>query len=268
MLVDSHCHLNFPELQNDLEGVIERAAKNGVGIMVTINTRLSEAKELQAIAESHPQIYCTVGVHPHDAADYAGGLAKGAGEVPLPDQIKALATHPKVIGIGETGLDYYYTKSPQEDQISSFSDHIRASVDLSLPLVIHTREADEDTITCLKKAGKGEARGVFHCFSGSEDLSRQALDLGFYISFSGILTFKNAESLRQVAKNVPLDRILVETDSPFLAPIPHRGKPNEPAFTRYTAELLAELKGVTFEAIEEATTSNFFTLFSKVERHS
>jgi TatD DNase family protein len=255
MLVDSHCHLNFPEFSEDLDTVLAAARDQGVGMMLTINTKLSEAKDVQAIADRYPFVFCTIGVHPHDASDYAGNS--------LLDQLKTLANHPKVVGLGETGLDYYYNNSPRDAQILYFSDHIRASLELDLPLVIHTRDADEDTITCLRDVGKSQARGVFHCFSGSAALAAQALELGFYISFSGILTFKNAESLRQIAKTVPLDRVLVETDSPFLAPIPHRGRRNEPAFTRYTATLLAELKGISYAEIEEATTANFFNLFTK-----
>jgi len=258
MLVDSHCHLNFPEFASDLDDVLARAKDNGVGIMVTVNTKLAEAKNLQEIADQYPQVFCTVGVHPHDAMDYAHGYEGN----PLTSQIKALAQHPKVVGIGETGLDYYYNNSPRKEQISAFSDHIRASVDLGLPLVIHTRNADEDTIACLTDVGEGKAKGVFHCFSGSADLAQKALNLGFYISFSGILTFKNADPLRQIARNVPLERLLVETDAPFLAPIPHRGKRNEPAFTRHTAEILANIKDLSYSAIETITTNNFFALFT------
>jgi TatD DNase family protein len=259
MLVDSHCHLNFPEFTSDLDAVLARAATNGIGTMLTINTKLEEAKDLQEIADRYSQIFCSVGVHPHDAKDYINGYKGDT----LFNQIKALAQHSKVVGIGETGLDYFYNNSPHENQIASFSDHIRASIDLNLPLIIHTRDADEDTIACLKDVGQGKAKGVFHCFSGSADLAQQALGLGFYISFSGILTFKNAEGLRQIAQDVPLNRILVETDAPFLTPIPHRGKRNEPAFTRYTAELLANLKNLSYSEIEKITTNNFFTLFEK-----
>lgn len=259
MLIDSHCHLNFPDFAPDLEKVISRAKENGIGLMLTINTRLEEAADLQAIADHYSEVYCTVGVHPHDATQYVKGYE---GES-LTSQIIKLAQHSKVIGIGETGLDYYYNKSPREDQISSFQDHILASIKLDLPLIIHTRDADEDTISCLKETGKGYAKGVFHCFSGSAALAREALELGFYISFSGIVTFKNAEGLRQIVQDTPLDRILVETDAPFLTPVPHRGKRNEPAFTRYTAELLANLKGLSYSAIETATTNNFFSLFTK-----
>jgi TatD DNase family protein len=258
MLADSHCHLNFPEFASDLDDVLARAKENGVGVVLTVNTKLEQAKDLQTIADRYPQVFCSVGVHPHDAANYVNGYEGDT----LYNQVKVFAQHPKVVAIGETGLDYYYNNSPRENQISAFHDHIRASIDLTLPLIIHTRDADEDTITCLKEIGQGKAKGVFHCFSGSAELAQKALDLGFYISFSGILTFKNAESLRQIAQEVPLDRILVETDAPFLAPIPHRGKRNEPAFTRYTAELLANIKGLSYSSIETATTNNFFTLFS------
>lgn len=259
MLIDSHCHLNFPEFAEDLDAVLARATENGVSLFLTVNTNLKQAKDLQAIADRYPQVFCSVGVHPHDAADYRNGFEGDT----LYNQIKLLSQHPKVVGIGETGLDYYYNNSPKDDQISAFSDHIRASIDLDLPLIIHTRQADEDTITCLEEVGMSKAKGVFHCFSGSADLAQKALELGFYISFSGILTFKNANDLRQIAQEVPLNRILVETDAPFLAPLPHRGKRNEPAFTRYTAELLANLKGLSYSAIETVTTNNFFNLFTK-----
>jgi TatD DNase family protein len=259
MLIDSHCHLNFPEFASDLDDVIAHAKENGIGLMLTVNTKLEQAKDLQAIADQYPEIYCSVGVHPHDAANYMKGYEGDT----LFNQIKVLANHPKVIGIGETGLDYYYNNSPIEDQISSFKDHILASMELNLPLIIHTRDADDDTIACLKDVGQGKAKGVFHCFSGSAELAQKALELGFYISFSGILTFKKADALRQIAQEAPLDRILVETDAPFLAPVPQRGKRNEPAFTRYTAELMANLKGLSYSAIETTTTNNFFSLFSK-----
>jgi TatD DNase family protein len=259
MLIDSHCHLNFPEFTPDLEAVLARAQENGIGMMLTVNTKLAQAKDLQAMADRYPQIFCSVGVHPHDATSYVHGYEGDT----LLNQIKALAQHPKVVGIGETGLDYYYNNSPREDQISAFSEHIQASIDLDLPLIIHTREADEDTITCLVDIGQGKAKGVFHCFSGSADLAQKALNLGFYISFSGILTFQKADQLRQIAQDVPLNRILVETDAPFLAPVPHRGKRNEPAFTRCTAEFLATLKGLSYSAVETETTNNFFALFSK-----
>lgn len=255
MLVDSHCHLNFSEFKDDLPETIKRAWDQGIKTILTVNTRLSEARDIQKIADTYPHVFCSVGVHPHDAADYA--------DVDLKTQIMTLARHKKVVAIGETGLDYFYNKSPKNIQIDSFEQHLDASIDLDLPVIIHTREADEDTIMCLKKFPA--AKGVFHCFSGSENLARQALALDYYISFSGILTFKKAEELREIAKFIPLDRILVETDSPFLAPIPHRGKRNEPAYTAHTAEFLAELRGISFSEIAAATTENFFKLFSKAK---
>jgi TatD DNase family protein len=256
MLVDSHCHLNYPDFQEDLAQVVARAQSNGVETLLTINTKLTEALQLQDIAEQYRPIFCSVGVHPHEAQDYDSEK--------LFEQIVSLAQHPKVIGIGETGLDYYYEHSPRALQVASFEAHLRASIHLKLPVIIHTRQADEDTLACLKKYPN--AKGVFHCFSGSQELARQALEKGYYISFSGILTFKKAEDLREIAKWVPLNRILVETDAPYLAPIPHRGQRNEPAFTRYVAELLAELKGISFEEVAHVTTTNFFYLFDKAVR--
>lgn len=255
MLVDSHCHLNFPEFKDDLPETIQRAWDQGIKTILTVNTRLSEAQDLQKIADTYAHVFCSVGVHPHDAVDYA--------KTDLKKQIMFLAGHKKVVAIGETGLDYYYNKSPKNMQIDSFEQHLDASIDLGLPVIIHTREADEDTIMCLNNFPK--AKGVFHCFSGSENLARHALDLDYYISFSGILTFKKAEELKEIAKFVPLNRILVETDSPFLAPIPYRGKRNEPAYTVHTAEVLAELKEISFSEACEATTNNFFKLFSKAK---
>lgn len=260
ILVDSHCHLNFPDFKDDLPDIIDRAHQAGVEYCLTVNTRLAEAEDLQKIASQYPTVFCSVGVHPHEAADYQ--------QQDLIHRIQALAQHPKVIGIGETGLDYYYDHSPHQEQINCFESHINAAKELDLPLIIHTRNADDDTIACLSKAGSEGARGVFHCFSGTKELAKKGLDLGFYISLSGILTFKKADSLREVAKFVPLDRLLVETDSPYLAPIPHRGKRNEPAFTAYVAEVLSETKSIPLEEIKVQTTKNFFTLFNKAKRLS
>jgi len=253
MLVDSHCHLNFPEFKDNLDATIKRAKDAGVETFLTINTKLSEATDIQKIADRYPTVFCTVGAHPHDAAAHTY-------EGVYTDLIR-LAQHPKVAGVGETGLDYYYENSPRPEQIKSFQTHIKAGIELDLPLVIHTRDADADTISVLKEFPN--AKGVFHCFSGGPDLARAALDLGFYISFSGILTFKKADDLREVAKFVPMDRILVETDSPFLAPIPHRGERNEPAYTRITATKLAEIKEVSLGEIAKETTQNFFRLFNR-----
>ncbi len=253
MLVDSHCHLNFPEFENDLDQVIQNANQQGVTTLLTVNTRLDQTAHLQQIAETYDRVFFSVGVHPHDAAEF---VSKD-----LVASLKILAQHPKAIGIGETGLDYHYNNSPRQDQLDCFHQHLQASADLDLPIIIHTREADDDTLACLDDHPK--AKGVFHCFSGSADLARAALDRGFYLSFSGIITFKTAEELRQVVQFAPMDRILVETDSPFLAPIPHRGKRNEPAYTRLNAEKIAEAKGIIFEDVAINTTKNFFDLFSK-----
>lgn len=255
MLVDSHCHLNFPDFANDLDQVIKNAELNGVSYFLTVNTSLKESLTIQAIAEKYPNVFCSVGVHPHDSKLFQ--------QADLKQQIAKLCNHPKVIALGETGLDYYYNHSDSAEQINSFETHLASSQEVDLPVIIHTRDADADTINCLQKFQN--VRGVFHCFSGSIELARQALDLGFYISFSGIITFKSADALREVVKFAPSDRILVETDSPFLAPIPHRGKRCEPAFTRITAELVATLRNETFENIAQTTTNNFFALFNKAK---
>lgn len=276
MLIDSHCHLNFPDFKDDLENCLARAWNLGVRGFLTVNTRLNEAKDLQAIAETHKNVACTVGVHPHEAKDYV--------QTALCDDVYALAKHPKVVGIGETGLDYFYNHSDHEVQKWSFGAHLLVSRALDLPVVIHTRDADDDTITVLHEAmsytthhhpygdvfyqsadGLYSLRGVFHCFSGTKELCRQALDLGCYISLSGIVTFKKAESLREIASFVPIDRLLVETDAPYLAPIPHRGKRNEPAFVTYTAECVADLRGISLSKLSDATTENFFNLFTKTK---
>ncbi|MBX9976751.1 MAG: TatD family hydrolase [Alphaproteobacteria bacterium] len=256
MFIDSHCHLNFPEFKDDLEQALKRANDLGVQGFLTINTRLSESIDLQRIADTYPNVACTVGVHPHDAKDYDNATLK--------DEILGLAKHPKVVGIGETGLDYFYEHSPREPQIMSFHRHIEVASDRNLPLVIHTRDADADTIAVLDDH-RDNAKGVFHCFSGTLNLCKKALDRGFYISISGIVTFKKAENVHAVAKYAPLDRLLVETDAPYLAPIPHRGKRNEPAFVVHTAEYIAELRGIPLPALAEATTANFFNLFTKTK---
>ncbi len=255
MLVDSHCHLNFPEFSEDLDAVVKHAHNQGIGHMLTVNTRLSESLAIQAIADKYPNIFCSVGVHPHDSKDYH--------DPSLLAQLFLHAKHSKVVGLGETGLDYHYNNSEQAAQTDCFKMHLEAGLKLALPVIIHTRNADADTISCLD--AYPETKGVFHCFSGSSAFARLGLDRGLYISFSGIITFKKAEELRQVVKYVPLDRLLVETDSPFLAPIPHRGRRNEPAFTRYVAQLVAQIKEIPFEEVVKVTTENFFTLFSKAK---
>ncbi|MEQ8195688.1 MAG: TatD family hydrolase [Rhodospirillales bacterium] len=255
MLVDSHCHLDFPEFAEELDAVVERAGAAGIGWMLTINTHLSKFEGVRAVAERFDNIWCTVGIHPHEAGREAATDAA---------QLQALAAHPKVVGFGETGLDYYYEKSPREDQKRNFRAHLQASREACLPVIVHARDADRDTADILEdEYAKGPFSGLLHCFSSGAELAHRALDLGMYISFSGIVTFKNADEVRAVAKSVPLNRLLVETDAPFLAPIPMRGKRNEPAFTAYTAAAVAELRGMTEAELAEATTANFFRLFTK-----
>jgi TatD DNase family protein len=256
MLVDSHCHLDFPDFGEELDAVVARARAAGIGRMVTICTKITEFERVRAIAERYDDIYCTVGIHPHEADSQP--------EIDTARLIEA-ARHPKVVGIGETGLDYFYEHSAREAQQRSFRAHIQASRETGLPLVVHTRDADEDTVAILKdEMGQGDYPGLIHCFSSSTWLAEECLKLGLYISLSGIVTFKKAEELRETVKALPLDRILVETDSPYLAPVPHRGKRNEPAFVAHTAKVVAELKGVGMAEIEARTTENFLHLFNKV----
>jgi len=260
MLVDSHCHLNFPEFRDNIKEVVQNARENGVKLLLTVNTKLVEAKDLQEISGKYDNVFHSVGVHPHEADDYFHlDLVKTLGE---------LLENPKAVGIGETGLDYYYEHSNRQNQIESFNRHLEASCTYDCPVIIHTRDADEDTISCIDSFQNKSVRGVFHCFSGSIELAKQALDRGFYLSFSGIITFKKSDELREVVRFAPMDRILVETDSPFLAPVPYRGKPNQPAYTKINAEKIAEIKGVDFEKVCEATTNNFFDLFTKCKRAS
>lgn len=254
MLVDSHCHLNFPDFKDKIPETLERARAQGVTKFLTVNTKLSETDDLIEIVEMNDDIWCSVGVHPHDAKDHTASE--------IEDKVIQHAKHPKVVALGETGLDYYYDNSPRLEQMKSFEQHIMLAEKLDLPLIIHTRDADADTINLLAPY-KGRVKGVFHCFSGGLDLAGKALDLGFYLSFSGIVTFKKAEEIREVVKFAPLDRILVETDSPFLAPIPHRGKPNEPAYTRIVAEKVSDIKDMPLVDIAHHTTNNFYTLFAK-----
>ena len=256
-LVDSHCHLDYEPMACDIEGTLRRAKDKGIKGFLTICTDLSKIPVVTAIAESHEDVFASVGVHPHEAK-------KTLPEKDLFTLLVETAAHPKVVGFGETGLDYYYTHSPQPDQKSAFKAHIEAALECDLPLIVHTRDAEKDTIDLLKTIGQGKARGVIHCFSGTAWLRDQALELGFYISVSGIMTFKKAEDLRDVLKEAPLDKLLVETDAPFLAPEPYRGKPNEPSYLIETAKRLGELKNVNFSELCTQTTQNFLTLFSKV----
>jgi TatD DNase family protein len=255
MLVDSHCHLEFPDFAQDQQGVIGRARAAGIGHFLTICTRVNRFDEILRVAEAHDDVSCSLGTHPHNAEE--------EGEVTTEGLVK-LAQHPKVVAIGETGLDYYYDNSPRELQQEAFRRHIRAAIELDLPVIVHTRDADEDTARILREEGQGTGmKGVIHCFSSSPQLAEDALDLGFYISFSGILTFKKAEELRETARKVPAERMLVETDAPFLAPIPMRGKRNEPAFVVHTAKVLGALHAMDEKALAEQTTRNFFKLFDK-----
>lgn len=258
MLVDSHCHLDFPEFAAELPAVVARAKAAGVGVCVSIGTRLSGFAAVAAVAARFPDVYCSVGIHPHEAE-----------KEPIEDAapLLALAHNPKVVGIGETGLDYYYEHSPRAKQIANFRAHISAARALALPLIVHTRDAEGDTIGILREEmGQGAFTGLIHCFTGTQRLADAALDLGLCISASGIATFKKSEALRAVLAGVPLDRLLVETDAPYLAPVPHRGKRNEPAFVAHTASMLAELKGIASEELARVTTDNFFRLFTRAAR--
>jgi TatD DNase family protein len=256
MLVDSHCHLDFPELASERAGVLARARAAGIGTLLTISTKITEFETIRAIAESDPDIWCTVGIHPHEAEPQPETSV---------DRFVALTQHPKVVGIGEAGLDFYYDHSPRDRQRQVFLTQIRAAREAGVPLVVHTRDADADTAAILAEESQGGAlRGVLHCFSSGMDLAMRGVELGFYISFSGMVTFKKADALRDVVRAVPLERILVETDSPFLAPVPMRGKRNEPAFVVHTARAVAQLKEIDEAELAAATTANFYRLFDKV----
>lgn len=256
MLIDSHCHLNYKGLVEDQTNVLERARARGVGVMLNIATRESEWDDVLGTALREPDVWATVGIHPHEADDH-----------PHVDTAKLVerAAHPRVVGIGETGLDYHYDHSDRDRQRRSFRSHIAACRETGLPLIVHTRDAEEDTIAILRQEmEEGAYSGVIHCFTASGAFADAAMELGFYISISGIVTFKSAKDLQETAKRLPLDRLLIETDSPFLAPVPHRGKPCEPGFVADTARFLATLRGESIEQLAAATSDNFRTLFSKV----
>ncbi len=258
MLVDSHCHLDFPDFASELDAVVARAKKAGVDQMVTISTRVKRHAEILAIAERFPDVYCSVGTHPHNAHEE---LDVGT------EELIARAQHPKVVAIGEAGLDYHYDNSPRDAQEQGLRAHIAAARATGLPLVIHSREADADMARILEEeTGKGAFPAVLHCFTGSRDLAMRGIALGVYVSFTGILTFKNSAELREIARDLPADRILVETDAPYLAPNPHRGKRNEPSYVVETAKMLAQTRGVPLDAIARQTTENFHRLFAKVPR--
>jgi TatD DNase family protein len=252
MLVDSHCHLDFPDFADERDAIVARARAAGVETMLTIGTRLDEFDGVRVIAETYQGIWCSVGVHPHEAKDYAALSG---------DQLVALASHPKVVGIGETGLDFHYDLSPRDIQERVFRAHIAASRETGLPLIIHAREADREIARILDE--ERPPPGVLHCFSSGRAVAETAIELGFYISISGIVTFRNAEELRTIVRDLPLDRLLVETDSPYLAPVPHRGKRNEPAFVVATASAVAALMGLEPERLAAATSANFYRLFGK-----
>jgi TatD DNase family protein len=258
MLVDSHCHLDFPALVEDRAAVLARARAAGVGLMQTIGTRLTTFEQVIAIAEANADVYCSVGVHPHRAA-----------EEPLsdPTSLLAWAEHPRVIGIGESGLDYHYDHSPREVQAEVFRTHIQAARASGLPLIVHTRDADRDTADLLRKVmAVAPFTGVVHCYSSSPELGFAAVEMGLYLGLGGILTFKRSDQLRATVRELPLERLLLETDAPYLAPEPFRGRRNEPAHVARVAAILAEIKGLPLDAIEAATTANFFRLFTKAKR--
>ena len=247
----------FPDFAEEQEAVVNRARDNGVGIMQTICTKITEFPKVLAVAEKYQNIYCSVGIHPHNVETEPKTAA---------EEIIKITNNPKVIGIGETGFDYFYEHSPRDLQKESFLEHIEASRKTGLPIIIHTRNADDDTAKILEaEMKKGEFSGLLHCFTSTDMLAKKAIELGLYISISGIVTFKKAEELQNTVKWLPLSSLLVETDAPYLAPSPHRGKRNEPAYTKLTAEFIANLKGITYEEVAKATTDNFFKLFKKAK---
>ncbi len=251
-LVDSHCHLNFPDFDGRITDILHNAAQNEIGHLLCISTSWENQPEVIALAEEHKQIFASVGKHP----------TTEGGHEPTADDIIKASDHPRVVAIGETGLDYFRSSGDLTWQHERFAAHIEAAKAVNKPLIIHTRAAAEDTMDALRDQNARDAGGVMHCFAENWAIAKEALDIGFYISFSGIVTFKSAHEVQLVAQKTPLDRILVETDAPFLAPVPHRGKTNEPAFVRHTAEFVAELKGINYNELMEATTENFFRLFS------
>lgn len=256
MLVDSHCHLDFPDFEGERDAIVERARQAGVERMVTISTRVRQFDRIRSIAEAHEEVYCSVGTHPHNAAEESDVTV---------EELVRLAGHPKVVAIGEAGLDYFYDRSPREAQANGFRTHIAAARQTALPLVIHARDADADVAAILEEeTGRGAFPFILHCFSSGRALAETGVRLGGYVSFSGILTFKRSEELRETARIVPRERLLVETDAPYLAPVPFRGKRNEPAYVAHTAAVLAETIGVSTAELARITTDNFFSLFKKM----
>ena len=258
MLVDSHCHLDFPDFAAEIDAVVGRARAAGIGRLVTISTRVKRHAQVLAIAERFPEVFCSVGTHPNHAHEEPDIDAKA---------LTVIAKHPKVVAIGEAGLDYFRNTSPREAQASGLRQHIAAARETGLPLVIHSRDCDADMAQILKEeSGKGAFPAILHCFTGGRDLAFTAIELGHYVSFTGILTFKTSDALRAIAATLPADRIMVETDAPYLAPLPYRGKRNEPAYVAETAKVLADARGVSADEIARQTTENFFRLFNKVPR--
>ena len=259
MLVDSHCHLDFPDFSTELDAVVSRARAAGIGRMVTISTRVKRHAQILAIAERFSEVFCSVGTHPHYSNE----------ELDIDSaRLIAIAKHAKVVAIGEAGLDYFRNNSPRDAQEQSFREHIKAARESALPLVIHSRDCDVDMARILREeSGKGAFPAVLHCFTGGRELAFTAIELGHYVSFTGILTFKNSDALREIAAALPADRVMVETDAPYLAPLPFRGKRNEPAFVTETAKVLAQTRGASDEEIARQTTENFFRLFNKVPRN-
>ena len=251
MFVDSHCHLDFPDLAPEIDGLLANMQRNAVTHALCVSVTLEDFPKVRALAERHANLFASVGVHP-DYEDVEEVSVEG---------LTALADHPRIVAIGETGLDYFRATDRPEWQRERFRTHIRAAIKTRKPLIIHTRSAADDTIRIMREENAGEAGGVMHCFTETWETAKAALDLGFYISFSGIVTFKNAVPLREVARDVPLDRLLIETDSPYLAPVPHRGKTNEPSFVRHVAEEISRVRGVPLEDVARSTTENFFRLF-------
>ncbi|MBB99210.1 MAG: LuxR family transcriptional regulator [Rhodobacteraceae bacterium] len=258
MLVDSHCHLDFPDFDEERDAIIARANDAGVELMVTISTRVTKFDRIRALAEQYPCVYCSVGTHPHNAGEEAEMAV-------TTEDLVRLSAHEKVVAIGEAGLDYFYDKAPREAQAQGLRRHIAAARETGLPLVIHSRDADDDMARILtEETEKGAFPALLHCFSSGRDLAMTGIDLGLYVSFSGILTFKRSDELRAIAADLPADRLLVETDAPYLAPQPWRGKRNEPAYVVHTNKVLAEARGVSEDDMARQTSENFFRLFSKV----
>jgi TatD DNase family protein len=253
-IIDSHCHINFPELVSDIDGVMERMAENHVSNALCVSVNLEKFPEVLSLAERYENIYASVGVHPDTQS----------GEDPTVERLVSLSAHPKVVAIGETGLDYFRTEGDTTWQRDRFRAHIQAAREVNKPLIIHTREAGDDTLGILREEGEGLVRGVMHCFTETLEFARASIDLGFFISFSGIITFKNAQEIRDVAKVIPLESILIETDSPYLAPVPNRGKTNEPSYVRYVLEEVARVKELPIDVVAQATTQNFHRLFLAV----